>query len=121
MSHRELTTIEARVFEPYGTLFDVAPAAKRCADALGGEADALATQWRTAPLEYTWVRSLMGKHADFWQVTRDALDYAMDAMNVSRDALAVWVNRSNGKMERLPARPVVQISRLDEVPALRGV
>ena len=228
MTHAAFNAIDACVFDAYGTLFDVGSAAKRCADVLGGKADALAAQWRTSQLHYTWLRSLMGRHADFWQVTGDALDFAMDALGIADDTLkkrlmdlylelsaypdaattlatlrqakrpaailsngtpkmlsaavksaglgalvdpvlsveevgiykphprvyqlavdrlgikpdrigfvssngwdvagasafgfkAIWVNRAGAKIERLPAKPVAQITRLDELPALLGI
>ena len=71
-------TIQACVFDAYGTLLDVAAAAVRCRDALGEKTEPLARLWRTKQLEYTWLRSLMGRYADFWQVTGDALDFALD-------------------------------------------
>lgn len=73
----------ACVFDAYGTLFDVASASRRCRDALGGKADALSALWRTKQLEYSWLRSLMGRHADFWQVTGEALDYALGALGIA--------------------------------------
>jgi len=228
MTHAELGAIDACVFDAYGTLFDVGSAAKRCADVLGAKADALAVQWRTSQLHYTWLRSLMGRHADFWQVTGDALDFAMEGLEIADAALkkrlmdlylelsaypdaavaltalrranrpaailsngtpkmlaaavksaglttlidpvlsveevgiykphprvyqlavdrlgikperigfvssngwdvagasafgfkAIWVNRAGAKTERLPAKPVVQVNRLDELPALFGI
>ncbi len=72
-----LAPIDACVFDAYGTLFDVNSAATRCRDALGEQADALSATWRRKQLEYSWLRSLMGVHADFWQVTTEALDYAL--------------------------------------------
>lgn len=69
--------IKAAVFDAYGTLFDVHSAAAKLAPRLGDKADALSATWRDKQLEYTWLRSLMGRHADFLQVTTDALDYAM--------------------------------------------
>jgi 2-haloacid dehalogenase len=77
-----LAATAACVFDAYGTLFDVASASRRCRDALGGKADALAALWRTKQLEYSWLRSLMGRHADFWQVTGEALDYALVALGI---------------------------------------
>ncbi|MGQ9371827.1 haloacid dehalogenase type II [Azospirillum sp. A39] len=77
----------AVVFDAYGTLLDVAAAARRCRSALGDTADPLAATWRTKQLEYTWLRSLMGDYADFWQVTGDALDYAMAAHGLGDTAL----------------------------------
>ncbi len=228
MARLELEAVDACVFDAYGTLFDVGSAARRCADALGDRAEALAAQWRTAQLQYTWLRSLMGRYADFWQVTADALDFAMDNLGFADDALkrrlmelylvlsaypdatialsalrrarrtaailsngspkmlaaavqsaslaalldvvlsveeigvykphprvyqlavdrlrvdaaricfvssngwdvagasafgmnAVWVNRARAKRERLPAGPVAEIERLDELPALLGI
>lgn len=228
MTHAALSTVDACVFDAYGTLFDVGSAAKRCADVLGAKADALAAQWRTSQLHYTWLRSLMGRHADFWQVTGDALDFTMDALGIADAALkkrlmglylelsaypdaaaalaalcrakrpaailsngtpkmlaaavrsagldalidpilsveevgvykphprvyqlavdrlgikpdrigfissngwdvagasafgfkAIWVNRASARTERLPAKPVAQITRLDELPALLGI
>lgn len=228
MTYAALSTVDACVFDAYGTLFDVGSAAKRCADVLGAKADALAAQWRTSQLHYTWLRSLMGRHADFWQVTGDALDFTMDALGIADAALkkrlmglylelsaypdaavalaalrrakrpaailsngtpkmlaaavrsagldalidlilsveevgvykphprvyqlavdrlgiksdrigfissngwdvagasaygfnAIWVNRAGVKTERLPAKPVAQITRLDELPALLGI
>jgi 2-haloacid dehalogenase len=82
MTENPLATTAACVFDAYGTLFDVASAARRCGDALGGKAEALAALWRTKQLEYSWLRSLMGRHADFWQVTGEALDYALAALAI---------------------------------------
>jgi 2-haloacid dehalogenase len=70
--------ITACVFDAYGTLFDVHSAVGKYRKRLGDIADQVSTLWRTKQLEYTWLRSLMGHHADFWQVTRDALDFAFD-------------------------------------------
>jgi 2-haloacid dehalogenase len=69
--------IEACVFDAYGTLFDVHSAVARLRARVGKRADALSELWRAKQLEYTWLRALMGRHADFWQVTGDALDYAL--------------------------------------------
>jgi 2-haloacid dehalogenase len=73
-----LAPIDACVFDAYGTLFDVNAAAAKCRDRLGAQADALAATWRAKQLQYTWLRSLMGVHADFWQVTGDALAVALE-------------------------------------------
>jgi len=70
--------IRACVFDAYGTLFDVHSAVGKYRHRLGDLADPVSLLWRTKQLEYTWLRSLMGHHADFWQVTRDALDFAFD-------------------------------------------
>jgi 2-haloacid dehalogenase len=67
------------VFDAYGTLFDVHAAVRRHAEALGGDAAALSATWRAKQLEYAWVRSLMGRYADFWTLTEQALDFAFAA------------------------------------------
>lgn len=72
------------VFDAYGTLFDVDAAARMAASEPGGSSLAdhwprLSADWRRKQLEYTWLRSLAGAHVDFWQVTQDALDWALDA------------------------------------------
>jgi 2-haloacid dehalogenase len=72
-----MADIEACVFDAYGTLFDVHSAVARLRARVGEEADGLSQLWRTKQLEYTWLRALMGRHVDFWQVTGDALDYAL--------------------------------------------
>jgi 2-haloacid dehalogenase len=74
--------IGACVFDAYGTLFDVHSAVARLRPRLGAQADALSQLWRTKQLEYTWLRALMGRHTDFWQVTGDALDYALAHVQV---------------------------------------
>lgn len=75
------------VFDAYGTLFDWASAAERTRDVLGDRWRELAELWRTKQLQYTWLRSLMGNHADFWQVTSEALDHALEAMGHPDGAL----------------------------------
>jgi 2-haloacid dehalogenase len=72
------TGIKACLFDAYGTLFDVSAAARALAAELGPHWQPLADTWRAKQLNYSWLRSLMGAHADFWQVTADALDYAME-------------------------------------------
>jgi 2-haloacid dehalogenase len=69
--------IEACVFDAYGTLFDVHSAVACLRARVGEQAEALSQLWRAKQLEYTWLRALMGRHADFWQVTGDALDHAL--------------------------------------------
>ncbi len=86
-ARRKLENVGACVFDAYGTLFDVHSAAAKCRDDLGEKADALSALWRQKQLEYTWLRSLMPMHADFWQVTGDALDYAMAATGLDNTAL----------------------------------
>jgi len=81
-----LPGIRACVFDAYGTLFDYASAAAKCRDALGERFAPLAALWRDKQLQYTWLRGLQGRHADFWQVTGDALDYTLETMGI-RDAV----------------------------------
>ncbi len=73
----------AVVFDAYGTLFDVASAAAAAKDVLGDRWQPLADLWRQKQLQYSWLRALMGKHADFWVVTGDALDFAMEALGIN--------------------------------------
>jgi 2-haloacid dehalogenase len=82
--------IRACVFDAYGTLFDVHSAVDRLRPQIGAQADELSQLWRSKQLEYAWLRALMGRHADFWQVTGDALDYALAHTGVGapvRDSL----------------------------------
>ena len=79
--------IDACVFDAYGTLFDVAAAAAHCRDDLGDQAASLSALWRTKQLEYTWLRSLMGEYIDFWQVTSDGLDFALETLGLDGDAV----------------------------------
>jgi 2-haloacid dehalogenase len=78
----QLAGVRAVVFDAYGTLFDVTGAAERNRDLLGDRAAPLADLWRQKQLQYTWLRTIMGRHADFWQVTGDALDFALEALKV---------------------------------------
>jgi 2-haloacid dehalogenase len=84
-----LEGIDACVFDAYGTLFDFSSAAARCSDTLGDRVDELAAVWRTKQIEYTWLRSLMGAYVDFWKVTGDALDYALETLDLNDPALRI--------------------------------
>jgi len=105
MAPIQLTGIQACVFDAYGTLFDVNSAAAQARDALGDAWQPLADSWRTKQLQYTWLRGLMGRHADFWQVTQDALDYAMESHKLDDAALR---ERLMGLYLRLHAYPEVK-------------
>jgi 2-haloacid dehalogenase len=83
----KLHGIEACVFDAYGTLFDVNSAARTAQDSLGEKWQPLAELWRAKQLQYTWLRSLAGHHADFWQVTGDALDFALSTLHLEDPAL----------------------------------
>jgi 2-haloacid dehalogenase len=77
-----LEGIRACVFDAYGTLFDVNSPVHKLATELGDKAAELTRLWRQKQLEYTWLRSLMGVHADFWHVTGDALDFSLEALKI---------------------------------------
>lgn len=83
MSAADLRGIKACVFDAYGTLFDVNAAAQHCAGELGDKWQPLANLWRLRQLEYTWLRSLMDDYVDFWQITADALDFAMASLDIA--------------------------------------
>jgi 2-haloacid dehalogenase len=87
MSAPRLEGIRACVFDAYGTLFDYASAAARCRDELGEDFGRLTHLWRDKQLQYTWLRGLQGRHADFWQVTGDALDFALETLGIGTTAL----------------------------------
>ncbi|MFC7738871.1 haloacid dehalogenase type II [Roseomonas sp. GCM10028921] len=80
-----LTGTRACVFDAYGTLFDFASAAQGCADVLGEKAPVLTALWRDKQLQYSWLRALQGQYAPFWQVTGEALDYALETLNLPLD------------------------------------
>ncbi len=78
------------VFDAYGTLFDVTAAARRVADEprfahFAPQFGAVARDWRLKQLQYTWIRAVTGAHADFWTVTGDALDWALEATGLGED------------------------------------
>ena len=77
-----MKNIKAIIFDAYGTLFDVNSAAEKCKDKIGDKWEPFANFWRTTQLEYTWLRSLMGRHKDFWGITEDSLDKSMKAFNI---------------------------------------
>ena len=77
-----MKNVKAIIFDAYGTLFDVNSAAEKCRDKIGDKWEPFANFWRTTQLEYTWLRSLMGRHKDFWGITEDSLDKSMKAFNI---------------------------------------
>lgn len=87
MAGKRLEGVRACVFDAYGTLFDYASAAARCRDVLGERLERLNALWREKQLQYTWLRALQGRHADFWQVTGEALDFAMETLDLGEPAL----------------------------------
>jgi len=105
-------TIKACVFDAYGTLFDVAAAAREAAAAPGGERLAecwpqLAEIWRTKQLEYSWLRAVADDYKPFWEVTQDGLDFAMAALKIDDASMREILL---GLYQRLSAYP--------EVPAM---
>ena len=98
----KLEGIRACVFDAYGTLFDVGSPVAKLASELGEKADALTKLWRQKQLEYTWLRSLMGVHADFWHVTGDALDYALEALQIDEAGLRDELMTSYLKLDAYP-------------------
>ena len=77
-----MKNIKAIIFDAYGTLFDVNSAAEKCKDKIGDKWEGFSNYWRSTQLEYTWLRSLMNRHKDFWQVTEDSLDKSMKAFKI---------------------------------------
>ena len=75
---------KAVIFDAYGTLFDVNSAAEKCKDKIGDKWEAFANFWRTTQLEYTWLRSLMKRHKDFWQITEDSLNKSMKVFKIDK-------------------------------------
>jgi len=99
--------IDACVFDAYGTLFDVAAAASHCQNELGDQWAPLAQVWRDKQLQYTWLRSLMDEYVPFWQITQDALDYAMASLNIEGDALRQKLLDVYFKLDAYPEVPGV--------------
>jgi 2-haloacid dehalogenase len=111
MTLKPLEGVRACVFDAYGTLFDYASAAARCRDVLGDRIDALTVLWRDKQLQYSWLRSLEGRHADFWQVTGDALDFALETLGIA----------AGGLRERLMGRYLTLDCFPDAIETLRRV
>ena len=102
-----LPGIRACVFDAYGTLFDFGSAVARCGDALGGKAERLTALWRDKQLQYTWLRSLQRRHADFWQVTGDALDFALEALAIREPGLRDRLMQLYRTLDVFPEVPAV--------------
>ena len=81
----KVENIKACVFDAYGTLFDVNSAASKCKEKLGSKWEGFANAWRTTQLEYTWLRSLMKKHKNFWEITEDSLDHTMETFKIKKE------------------------------------
>jgi len=87
-----MKNIKAIIFDAYGTLFDVNSAAEKCKDKIGDKWEPFANFWRTTQLEYTWLRSLMKRHKDFWQITEDSLDKSMNFYNIDNSMRSELLN-----------------------------
>jgi 2-haloacid dehalogenase len=102
MPELRLTDIDAIVFDAYGTLFDYASAAERCKAQLGADWQRFSDTWRRKQLEYTWLRSLMGRHTDFWQVTSESLDFAMATINRQDPSLRALLMQQYLNLDAFP-------------------
>lgn len=101
--------IELCVFDAYGTLFDVHAAVERHAAAVGPKAGDVSRLWRLKQLEYSWTRSLMGRHADFWTLTQDALDFALAVFGIQQTGLRQSLLEAYRVLNAYPeVRPVLQ-------------
>ena len=97
--------VQNTVFDAYGTLFDVHSAVSRHQSRLGEKAQAVSALWRAKQLEYTWLRSLMKHYVDFWQVTQDALDYALDSYKIDNESLRRDLLNAYYKLDCYPEVP----------------
>ena len=102
---RTIGGVKACVFDAYGTLFDVHSAVAKHRPRLGDLADLVSILWRTKQLEYTWLRSLMGHHADFWKVTQEALDFAFNVHDIDNPGLHRDLMQAYLKLDCYPEVP----------------
>ena len=107
MNREPLMGVTACVFDAYGTLFDFASAARGCRDVLGDGIDRFSALWRDKQLQYTWLRAAQGRHADFWQVTGDALDFTLDSLGLAQAGLRERLMRLYLTLEPFPEVPSV--------------
>lgn len=107
MPEDRIDGIRGCVFDAYGTLFDFAAAAAGCRDVLGENAERLSALWRDKQLQYTWLRAVQGRHADFWQVTGDALDFALAALDLVEVGLRARLMSLYLNLEAFPEVPEV--------------
>lgn len=105
MTNTPINGIEACVFDAYGTLLDFNSAVMSCADEIGDDAARLSDIWRQKQLQYTWLRSLMGIHADFWQVTGEALDFSLAAVGIDKPALREELMALYRELDAFPEVP----------------
>jgi 2-haloacid dehalogenase len=107
MTDPPLRGVKACVFDAYGTLFDFASAARSCRDALGDNVERLTTLWRDKQLQYTWLRTIQGSHADFWQVTGEALDFTLETLGIANAKLRDRLMQLYLTLETFPEVPGV--------------
>ena len=105
MKKISIKKVQNAVFDAYGTLFDVHSAVSRYQARLGENAQAVSALWRTKQLEYTWLRSLIKHYVDFWQVTQDALDYALDSYKIDNESLRRDLLNAYYKLDCYPEVP----------------
>jgi 2-haloacid dehalogenase len=110
MTQVPLNGVKACVFDAYGTLFDFAAAARGCRDVLGDGIDKLTALWRDKQLQYTWLRAVQGRHVDFWRVTGDALDFALETLAVEEAGLRDRLMTLYLSLEAFPEVPNVLAS-----------
>ena len=107
MTRAPMEGIRACVFDAYGTLFDVHSAVAGLRDRIGPKAEELSQLWRVKQLEYTWLRALMDRHADFWQVTGDALDHACARLRVDPGPIRAPLMQAYRSLDAYPEVPAV--------------
>jgi len=105
MTDVHIEGIQACVFDAYGTLLDFNSAVMHCADEIGPDAARLSEMWRQKQLQYTWLRSLMRDHADFWQVTGEALDFSLAALGIDNPALRDQLMALYRELDAFPEVP----------------
>ena len=105
MTFFNFKSVRHAVFDAYGTLFDVHSAASRYQVRLGQHAQAVSKMWRTKQLEYTWLRSLMHCYVDFWEVTQDSLDYALEYQGIDDNSLRKDLLRAYYELSCYPEVP----------------
>lgn len=81
----KIVTVKAVVFDAYGTLYDIQSVAAMTEQAFPGYGETVTQIWRIKQLEYTWLRSLMGRYESFWTVTRDSLEYTLSCLGLKDD------------------------------------
>ena len=105
MARNRLEGIRACIFDAYGTLFDYRSAASRCRDVLGEKFDQVNALWREKQLQYSWLRAIQGRHVDFWQVTGEALDFALDTAAIADSTVRDRLMAMYLKLDAFPEVP----------------